>query len=277
MPVKVNAYSAYTPIACSGNVSPMLTPYLLPAQVDTTHSPALPSLPPVVTPPRPETNRDRNYVSTLTSSPAQSLWTAPTGELSERSSQSPVLPELPPRLTFETPSSGSGPSGSVRNGPSSVDANTYYTASWGSPYQRAPSARPLSRLARDRPLDTDSNTASPPFGLDYLVPSRVHLHSRDVTPSFDLDHLIPSRVTPHIPTPVSSDRLALQAEQPLQTSDRTPVRPQNTRSLTEDWVHQYTSGRWRSERGNWLSDESAGSDSSSGKSEDFRTPIPFTW
>lgn len=166
------------------------------------------------------------------------------------------------------------------------DVNTYYTASWGSPYQRASrdvildsSARLVAAQLRDRPLDGESPTASPPFGLDYLVPSRVPAHPRDITPSFGLEHLIPSRIPiqAHISNPVSSDRLASQSDQALQPPDRTPVRHQVTRSLTEDWVHQYSSGHWKSERGNWLSDESAESDSSSEKSEDFKTPIPFTW
>ncbi|GAB7348573.1 hypothetical protein MBLNU459_g6961t3 [Dothideomycetes sp. NU459] len=245
----------------------------------TTSSSAPPSSPPIATPPRNDRDADsRNAL--LESSPAEQTWTAPTGKRSRRS-HSPDLPALPPQLTFETPSSGQ--SNSVRDVPS-TDAATYYTASWGSPYQR--SARINAALfsteaQRNIALETDTQTSSPSqsvIGLDYLIPSRVTVQGRDFSPSFGLDHLIPSRVPVqnHIAEPVSIDRLAVQDQTPQSTSNR-PGRLQITRSLTEDWVQQYASGRWRSEKSNWLSDDEESIQGSESGSEDFKTPIPFTW
>lgn len=130
-------------------------------------------------------------------------------------------------------------------------------------------------------MDTETQSSSPSqsvIGLDYLIPSRVAVQGRDFSPSFGLDHLIPSRVPAqnHIAEPVSSDRLAVQDQTPQSNGTR-PVRQQITRSLTEDWVQQYASGRWRSEKGNWLSDDEESVKSSESGNEDFKTPIPFTW
>lgn len=248
-------------------------------QYDTTSSTAPPSSPPVLTPPRNDLDSS-NGNALLESSPPEQTWTAPTGKRSRRS-HSPDLPGLAPRLTFETPSSD--PSNSERDIPS-TDAATFYTASWGSPYQR-PARLNLTRLPaetrRNIALETETQSSSPSqsvIGLDYLIPSRVAVQGRDFSPSFGLEHLIPSRVLAqnHIAEPVSSDRLAVQDQTPQSATTRLS-RPQITRSLTEDWVQQYASGRWRSEKENWLSDDEESVKSSESGNEDFKTPIPFTW
>ena len=172
---------------------------------------------------------------------------------------------------------------------STTDApSVYYTASWGSPYTR-PTQDPSVPSAEGTPIasqrQTTSETPSPSisFGLEHLVPSRVAVQERDFSPSFGLDHLLPSRVSvqQHIASPITTERLALQEDTSRTVAQRpsrhTITRHTITRRLTEDWVQQYTTGKWRSERGNWLSDESGGSNSDSGEEDDFKTPIPFTW
>jgi hypothetical protein len=202
---------------------------------------------------------------------------------SQQSAEGPQPSAFAPQLVFETPSSGS--LRSVREDiRSTTDApSVYYTASWGSPYTR-PTQDPSVPSAEGTPIASQrqatSETPSPSisFGLEHLVPSRVAVQGRDFSPSFGLDHLLPSRISvqQHIASPVTTERLALQ-EDTTQTVAQRPSRHTITRRLTEDWVQQYTTGKWRSERGNWLSDESAGSNSDSEGEEDFKTPIPFTW
>ncbi|KAK6007544.1 hypothetical protein QM012_004358 [Aureobasidium pullulans] len=198
-----------------------------------------------------------------------------------RSGQSITLAN--PQLVFETPSSSS--TRSVREDIlSTTDApSVYYTASWGSPYTRptqepsAPSTQGTP-VASQRHTTSESPSPSVSFGLEHLVPSRVSVHGRDFSPSFGLDHLLPSRIPiqHHIASPVTTERLALQEDSAQAVAQR-PSRHTITRRLTEDWVQQYTTGKWRSERGNWLSDESGGSNSGSDEEEEFKTPIPFTW
>jgi hypothetical protein len=213
-------------------------------------------------------------------SPSQELRTAP--QEGHRSALAPALAPAP-QLVFETPSSHS--TRSVREDiQSTTDApSVYYTASWGSPYTRptqdtsVPSAEGTP-IASQRQTTSETPSPSISFGLEHLVPSRVAVQGRDFSPSFGLDHLLPSRIPiqQHIASPVTTERLALQ-EDTTQTVAQRPSRHTITRRLTEDWVQQYTTGKWRSERGNWLSDESGGSNSDSGEEEDFKTPIPFTW
>ncbi|KAG9543593.1 hypothetical protein KCU97_g21757, partial [Aureobasidium melanogenum] len=201
----------------------------------------------------------------------------------ERRSPSPKAFAIAPQLVFETPSAGS--TRSVREEVlSTTDApSVYYTASWGSPYTRptqdpsVPSAEGTP-IASQRHTTSESPSPSISFGLEHLLPSRVAVQGRDFSPSFGLDHLLPSRIPiqHHIASPVTTERLALQEDSAQAVAQR-PSRHTITRRLTEDWVQQYTTGKWRSERGNWLSDESGGSDSGSDEEEEFKTPIPFTW
>lgn len=210
-------------------------------------------------------------------SPSRQLRTAPQG--SRRSLSPEPSTALAPQLVFETPSSAS-----TQDILSTTDApSVYYTASWGSPYQRPnqdaslPSAEGTP-IASQRQATSESPSPSISFGLEHLVPSRVAVQGRDFSPSFGLDHLLPSRIPiqHHIASPITTERLALQ-ESTAQSVAQRPSRHTITRRLTEDWVQQYTTGKWRSERGNWLSDESGDSGSGSEEEEEFKTPIPFTW
>ncbi|THX13212.1 hypothetical protein D6D13_03805 [Aureobasidium pullulans] len=247
---------------------------------DTATSPATTFATPAASPYR--RSRSEHGLSALVGSPSRQTRTAPQGHRSRRS-LSPEPSALAPQLVFETPSSGSHRS--VREEIlSTTDApSVYYTASWGSPYQR-PTQDPTvpsvesTPVASQRQTTSESPSPSISFGLEHLVPSRVAVQGRDFSPSFGLDHLLPSRIPiqHHIASPVTTERLALQ-EDTTQTVAQRPSRHTITRRLTEDWVHQYTTGKWRSERGNWLSDDSGGSNSGSDEEEEFKTPIPFTW
>ncbi|KAG9980081.1 hypothetical protein KCU78_g21752, partial [Aureobasidium melanogenum] len=173
----------------------------------------------------------------------------------ERRSPSPKAFAIAPQLVFETPSAGS--TRSVREEVlSTTDApSVYYTASWGSPYTRptqdpsVPSAEGTP-IASQRHTTSESPSPSISFGLEHLLPSRVAVQGRDFSPSFGLDHLLPSRIPiqHHIASPVTTERLALQEDSAQAVAQR-PSRHTITRRLTEDWVQQYTTGKWRSERG----------------------------
>lgn len=89
--------------------------------------------------------------------------------------------------------------------------------------------------------------------------------------SFGLDHLLPSRV----PIPRLSSPLDLR-DVPLTSIEQSPTaqgaqrqRLPLLRTHTEDWVRQYRSGKWHSERGNWWSD---GSVDSGSDLDDLETP-----
>ncbi|KER00354.1 hypothetical protein AUEXF2481DRAFT_24692 [Aureobasidium subglaciale EXF-2481] len=187
---------------------------------------------------------------------------------------------LAPKLIFETPSSGSARAVLEEIQSTTEAPSVYYTASWGSPCTR-PTQDPSGPSAQGTPIASPRHTESesPSFNLEHLVPSRVAVQERDFSgPSFGLDHLLPSRIPiqHHIASPITTERLA-QQEDTTQSVAQRPSRHTITRRLTEDWVQQYTTGKWRSERGNWLSDESGDSNSGSEDEEDFKTPIPFTW
>ncbi|KAJ9627613.1 hypothetical protein H2203_002825 [Taxawa tesnikishii (nom. ined.)] len=219
---------------------------------DKTNPTAPPSSPPLFTPSRTRVSSGNGVP--LTCSPAQSVWTAPTGRRSTRSC-SPDLPRLPPYLALQ---SASDPAESVQDNLSN-DAATYYTASWGSPYQVTVRDRAQSRASSNRfrsfsqiTHDLDSSSPGFYFGLDHLVPSRVPI--------------------PRFSSPSSAQRQRPRSiEQTPTAQGPRPQRQQIVRSHTEDWVRQYRTGRWRSERGNWLSDESVGSGSDL---DDLKTPVP---
>jgi hypothetical protein len=214
------------------------------------------------------------------SAASRQLQTAPRG--SRRSlSPEPSSTVALPSVVFATPSS----SASTRETRSTTEApSAYYTASWGSPYQRPitqEASLDSTPLASQRQTISENSSPGISFGLEHLVPSRVAVQGRDFSPAFGLDHLLPSRipVQPHIASPITSERLALQENTTVtQSLVQRPSRLTITRRATEDWVQQYTTGKWRSERGNWLSDESGDNKSASDQDEEeFKTPIPFTW
>ncbi|KAF2813301.1 uncharacterized protein BDZ99DRAFT_568524 [Mytilinidion resinicola] len=252
------------------------------ARRTTTSSPALPSSPPIAF-------QHQGEASPLTEargvpSPAQTLWTAhsPTQTLGH---SSPELPPLPSLASL----------GGVPRTPSTVARHeatdsTYYTASWGSPYQRPPPGFNISSALRDHlapdsddleedasslqfglehllpsHLDEDSSS-DPQFGLEHLLPSRL---TEDASPNqFGLEHLLPSRlpinsaITPTRSTfsPASEAPEATPRPSGISFADTLPEQLLN--DPTGDWVRQFLSGGWDDEKANWWSDESSHNDSS---------------
>ena len=134
---------------------------------------------------------------------------------------SPEIARLPPPTT---PGSISG---------KHRDASSeYYTAAWGSPYERSPSSR-SARTARSEQLHSEQLSTSSPgpdFGLEHLIPSRL------------VDF---ASVEPRAPSLESTSNESHQEDDP----DLTP------RSRTKRWV-QLPRREDDKEKVQWWSDES---------------------
>ncbi|KAK3725041.1 hypothetical protein LTR37_000551 [Vermiconidia calcicola] len=116
-------------------------------------------------------------------------------------------------------------------------SSEYYTAAWGSPYERSPSSRSLrTALSEQVPSEEFGSSPGPNFGLEHLVPSRLGDLSLPRPPVF------------------RSSEPASSAEQESEDPDITP------RSRTRRWV-QLPRKADHSEKGQWWSDESAHSGS----------------
>ncbi|KAK2738883.1 hypothetical protein FQN57_006898 [Myotisia sp. PD_48] len=115
-----------------------------------------------------------------------------------------------------------------------TDSSTYYTTAWGSPYA-TPSTRRLSGSRGDklRGLDAELLEASP-------------LASQNVTQGQSINS-------------VRSKPAPCFFERDLQ-GDPTTHAGKSIKDFTQDWINQYMSGKPRSERTNWLSDDSADSE-----------------
>ncbi|KAF2496159.1 hypothetical protein BU16DRAFT_560993 [Lophium mytilinum] len=256
------------------------------ARRTTTSSPALPSSPPTAF-------QHEGEASPLTEarsvpSPAQTLWTAhsPTQTLGH---SSPELPPLPSLASL----------GGVPRTPSTIARHeatdsTYYTASWGSPYQRPPPGFNISSALRDH-LAPDSddledasslqfglehllpshlneeNSSDPQFGLEHLLPSPL---TEDASPNqFGLEHLLPSRLpsnsvlTPTRPTfsPISEVPEATPRPSGISFGDTLPE--QLLSDPTGVWVRQFLSGGWNNDKADWWTDESSHNESGVKKDE----------
>ncbi|KAF2798335.1 hypothetical protein K505DRAFT_321953 [Melanomma pulvis-pyrius CBS 109.77] len=205
-------------------------------------------------------------------SPEQTLWTAhpsPTQTLCYSS------PELPPLASLSA----------LRNNPRTPSTvarhartdSTYYTASWGSPYQHPP---PVFNLGRNPSThfgsdDLEEDSSNLQFGLEHLLPPRLEedqspnrFNLEHLIPSrleenhspvqFNLEHLIPSRLLSHQETPT---RLNFASEAITQSPEPGPANP------TEEWVRQFLDVRWNSETSDWWSEdkENSGLVDASGK------------
>lgn len=177
---------------------------------------------------------------------ASSLRTAPSPSISNRPPLSPggELPALPKfRYSGDAASSVSSPPPRSAYHPTdvSVGASAYYTAAWGSPYATPSPTRP------SRSTDRRSRTRNS-FGDSSPVLMKGTRRS-----------------TSAAPTEQSSTFLSAAES----TSGRRPsgtfgrgralfsTRPGTIRTFTEDWIRQHISGdSARSERNNWLSDDS---------------------
>ncbi|KAL4809520.1 hypothetical protein BDV18DRAFT_157276 [Aspergillus unguis] len=116
-----------------------------------------------------------------------------------------------------------------------AESSIYYTTAWGSPYA-APSPRSISQAAGVDRDSADSSPVSIEFGLE------------------------PNR--PNILLNLNSSEGQGPADSDGNNLDRSPERGRAGRrgksiqDFTQDWINQYLSGQPRTERSNWLSDDS---------------------
>lgn len=114
-----------------------------------------------------------------------------------------------------------------------AESSIYYTTAWGSPYA-APSPRSISQAAGADRDSADSSPVSIEFGLEPNRPHIVHNLNQ------------PER---HVPAG-SDGGFGRSPER-----DRAG-RERSIQDFTQDWINQYLSGQPRTERSNWLSDDS---------------------
>ena len=188
------------------------------------------------------------------SSPAQTLWTA-------HASPAPTLahssPELPPLPSLTAP-------GHVPRTPSAVARHqpadsTYYTASWGSPYQRPSAFDPAHErqhvLALSGSDDLDDEATSLRFGLEHLLPSRFA--DGDSPNRFGLQHLLPNRAPLYqLQTPTRNSSTLEATPRALNLAAPNPT-SQSAQSVVGDWVAQLAAGAWNREPGSQWSDGSS--------------------
>ena len=197
-------------------------------------------------------------------SPAQTLWTALPSPTQTLGHSSPELPSLPSLAAL----------GGIPRTPSTVARHqatdsTYYTASWGSPYQRPPPGFNVGSALRGGSAfgsdDLEEDSSNLQFGLDHLLPPRL---PEDDSPNrFGLDHLLPSRLPVNqAVTPTKSTFTSIIGA--LEATPRPPAinasgsPPEELlNGPTGDWVRQFLAGEWNHERGNWWSDKSTESES----------------
>ncbi|CBF88031.1 hypothetical protein AN1156.2 [Aspergillus nidulans FGSC A4] len=195
-------------------------------------------------PPPHSTNPSGVRDNSLLSAPLQSPFPSP-GASSRSAAGSPGRPTSPGSrsVAFTEPSTlpilqryrGALDSSTTSPEDKKAESSVYYTTAWGSPYA-APSPRTLSwsLSQKDAVLDRDSGDSSPisiQFGLE---PNRPTI----------LRSLPPSQ-GPVIE--VGSNSLERSPER---------RRGKSIQDFTQDWINQYLSGQQRTERSNWLSDDS---------------------
>ncbi|KAJ5097041.1 hypothetical protein N7456_007762 [Penicillium angulare] len=156
------------------------------------------------------------------------LSSPPSGDSSSGSSTgSPSQNHSPRSITLEPPqlpflSTTRRPTESLTSSPDyhrKAESSVYYTTAWGSPYA-APSTRRLSL------------TLSQYAGIDH--------GSRESSPA------------PSIPNPeIRRASVAVNSEDLADNQGGRSIR-----DFTQDWINQYLSGQPRTERSNWLSDDS---------------------
>jgi hypothetical protein len=177
-------------------------------------------------------------------SPTSTLWTAPSPRQARRSSSPhiPLLPTLP--LAFSVPATDRSSSPAEHR---DTESSLYYTASWGSPYQR-PQRSTISRSGSERrhrgTLSSDGiSEGTPARRLDFdVLRSYEPLH---------IDGTVPEAVTG------SRSRVFPSQTLPLVSAVSQTVAKRSIRGFTEEWIRQYLSGQHNTERGNWWSDDSA--------------------
>ncbi|KAJ6121598.1 hypothetical protein N7512_004063 [Penicillium capsulatum] len=155
--------------------------------------------------------------------PSLLLSSPPSGDSSASASPSRPSPRSitldPPPLPFLSAHRGTGESLTSSPDDRRAESSIYYTTAWGSPYA-APSTRrlslPLSQYAGVEHGSGESSPVSVTYNADLRRPSAA----------------------------VNSEDLAGHQ------------RGKSIRDFTQDWINQYLSGQPRTERSNWLSDDS---------------------
>jgi hypothetical protein len=203
-------------------------------------SPDLSSSPPPFEPELPELDDD----SGVAKQPREDPWNAsspssPTLTLGHSSPELPALPSLP-LLGGATPLAPTVPEAR------SNDGSSYYTASWGSPYQLPPLNSITSawhRRSATASSDIDDDSPNPRFGLSHLLPSRlapIEVHpvtpTRPSTPSPSS----PSTSPPKLSYFQNSARSLRQLLSPNRAGDRPKPRTQSS-----------SGPNWALRGGNW--------------------------
>ncbi|KAJ5358878.1 uncharacterized protein N7496_011291 [Penicillium cataractarum] len=162
--------------------------------------------------------------------PSLFLSSPSSGESSPSTAGSPSQQHSPRSITLEPPQlpflsahhASRRPQESLVSSPETrrADSSVYYTTAWGSPYA-APSTRRLSlTLSQFAGVDQGSRESSP---TSSVAADHPELRRASVAEGF--------------------------TDQPLQGE-------KTIRDFTQDWINQYLSGQPRTEKSNWLSDDS---------------------
>ncbi|KAL4886491.1 hypothetical protein BJY04DRAFT_213254 [Aspergillus karnatakaensis] len=118
-----------------------------------------------------------------------------------------------------------------------AESSIYYTTAWGSPYA-APSQRRLSSSLSEHPgIDRESGDSSPvsiQFGLE---PNRPNIFR-----NLDIGS--------------ATKELGDDNPDPTVEAGGAGIKGKSIQDFTQDWINQYLSGQPRTERSNWLSDDS---------------------
>ncbi|KAJ6143279.1 hypothetical protein N7471_002732 [Penicillium samsonianum] len=180
-------------------------------------------------------SRDTRLIRESRLAPSLLLSSPPSGDSSPSTVGSPGQRTSPRSITLEPPPLPflSSYRGTEESGPSSpvnrkAESSIYYTTAWGSPYA-APSTRRLSvtnSQAEFAGVDHESGPSSPV--------SSVANHTELRKSSAANDNIL---------EPVDCDT-------PANNGDK------SIRDFTQDWINQYLTGQPRTERSNWLSDDS---------------------
>lgn len=146
-----------------------------------------------------------------------------------------MIPSLPALSRFQ----GTSDTQSLSPDNRRTDTSTYYTTAWGSPYA-TPSSRRLSGTLRTRQVNFDPELLdTSPFSIH----SRHH-HQQLASTDDHTERLTAARL--------SEPSFAEQ----LEPDNPGRSRARSIQDFTQDWINQYLTGHPRSERTNWLSDDS---------------------
>ncbi|KAF9243029.1 hypothetical protein DTO027I6_6050 [Penicillium roqueforti] len=163
----------------------------------------------------------------LSSPPSEDSSPSTVGSPGQRTSPRSITLEPPP-LPFLSSYRATEGSGSSSPDNRKAESSIYYTTAWGSPYA-APSTRRLSVTNSQLELSEIDNGSGPSSPV-----SSVANHTELRRSSIANDDIL---------VPVDRDLVA-------------NIGDKSIRDFTQDWINQYLTGQPRTERSNWLSDDS---------------------